>query len=305
MINQTLLQYIEGEPEVPFFLKPSWMEVVCPGEWDVIALEKDGKLQAFIPIRLRKKWGFRIVTTPYLTPHSGPWFAEGVDSGLATAELARRLDAFNYVHLSLDPALPYSIGSNPYLQFSAEPTFVLSGSMDDIHAGLQKKLRQQLNQSKDAFTLEAIDTATFYALIAQSFRRQSSAVPFSRTLIERMVTQLRKHRWGDLIGAKDSSGEFLAATLYYEDQQWMYTMLSGQNYASEPRNAHKWLHYEIIKKAIGKQKSINFMGSKIPGVAFWNSYFGADIRYYFRVKKHPGVLLTRIDHWRTRWSFSG
>lgn len=305
MKNHTLHQLIEDHPQVPFFLKPSWMEVVCPGEWDVIAQEKDGKLQAFIPFRLRNKWGYRIVTTPYLTPHSGPWIAEGMDNGSAIVELAKQMVAYDYVHLSLDPVLKHPVSWNSYLQFSAEPTFMLSGSMDDIYPGLQKKLRQQLNQSQGQFKSRAIDADAFFALISQSFQRRSSQVPFSRTLIGRIVMHIRKHRSGDLMGALDANGELLAATLYYEDQNCIYSLLSGQNYAEGPRNAHKWLHYEIIKYGIGQQKGINFMGSKIPGVAFWNSYFGAEVGYYYRIKKHPGGFLTRLDQMRNFWSFSG
>lgn len=277
-------------------MKPSWLETVCPGEWDVLYLEKGGELQAFFPFRLRKKWGIHIVTTPFLTPHSGPWIRTNTSPKESIEALIGKLNKYEYVHLTLDPDIEDPIYWNQHFDITVEPTFSFSGTPDQLNQGMQKKLRQQLRQVQDQFKSISIASPEFIVPVKQSFKRRKSKLPFSLDLINRIEAYLKTYSAGKIIGALDEKDEILAAAMYYEDAATIYTILSGQNYDHDPRLSHKWLHHLILVYGLEQGKTIHFMGSKIKGVAYWNSYFGAPVTSYFRIKKHPLQRLSWL--WR-------
>ncbi|MCB0659077.1 MAG: GNAT family N-acetyltransferase [Saprospiraceae bacterium] len=273
-------------------MKPSWLEVVCPGEWDIHTVEEKGQLIGVLPVRVRNKWGFHIATTPYLTPHSGPWH-RGPEARIG---LIRSLTDYDYSHLTLDDRQKDPLPWMPDFNLTLQPTFILEcATPEQVAVQMQKKLRQQLRQAEGRFTRILLDPQRFTGLVEQSFRHQQSTMPFTMDLLERVANYLERHRCGGLWGAVNEDGALITGALYYEDQHTLYTVLSGQDYRLNPHLSHKWLHQELLKYGISKGKRIHFMGSKIPGIAYWNSYFGAEISNYYQVKRIRNRIVRNVS----------
>ncbi len=65
-------QLCKDEKTIPIFSKDWWMDAVC-GEtnWDVLIVEKGGKIVAFMPIYIKRKYGIKYISQPKATQLSG------------------------------------------------------------------------------------------------------------------------------------------------------------------------------------------------------------------------------------------
>ncbi len=50
-----------------------WMDAVCNEDWDVIIYEENNRIISALPYFLNKKYGFRSIIPPHLSPISGIW----------------------------------------------------------------------------------------------------------------------------------------------------------------------------------------------------------------------------------------
>ncbi|MCB0669797.1 MAG: hypothetical protein KDC80_28425 [Saprospiraceae bacterium] len=290
MKNHTLHQLIEDHPQVPFFLKPSWMEVVCPGEWDLIAQEKDGKLQAFIPFRLRNKWGYRIVTTPYLTPHSGPWIAEGMDPKLKTEAykaIAKKISEYSYLNLKLEAAEDYFFAwSSSRVKMSLIPTFILkTNSISEYEKGISKRKLQKIRELRNKLKLSPFDTNDLIKALKSSYAHQGSKLPFAEKLIHEVVDFICLYNHGEVLGIKDNDGSPISGILYVEDNCSYYSLLRGQNYDCSNLPGLLFLQDMINQKAVISNQKMDFCGSQNKGIAMWNSQFGPTVNYFLSIRK--------------------
>jgi len=54
---------------IPIFLHHSWYDALFDSrDWNVILAEKNGEIIAFLPYVIYKKYGFKRILPPYLTP---------------------------------------------------------------------------------------------------------------------------------------------------------------------------------------------------------------------------------------------
>ncbi|MCB0667057.1 MAG: hypothetical protein KDC80_14590 [Saprospiraceae bacterium] len=305
MKEQVIHQLIEDHPEVPFFMKPSWLEVVCPGEWDIITQVKDGILQAFIPFRLRKKWGFRIVTTPYLTPHSGPWIAERMDpkqKSEAYKAIAKKISEYAYLNLKLEAAEDYFFAwSSPQVKMSLIPTFILkTNSISEYEKGISKRKLQKIRELRNKLKLSPFDSNDLIKVLKSSYAHQSSKLPFAEKLIHEVVDFILLYNHGEVLGIKDNDGNPISGILYVEDNWCYYSLLRGQNYEYTNLPGLLFLQDTINQIAVNSNKKMDFCGSQNKGIAKWNSQFGPTANYYLSIRRVYSKLFSELS--KTLWT---
>jgi len=70
--------FCASHPGIPIFSQPWWLDAVCPGEWDLILIEKNRKIAAVFPYYKTKiKRIFTHIGMPPLTQKLGPYIDYG------------------------------------------------------------------------------------------------------------------------------------------------------------------------------------------------------------------------------------
>ena len=75
-LTQTQLLYkelCEEEKTIPLWQQFWWFEAICPGQWEVLLVEENGKIMAALPYHFRTKLGMKFILQPQLTQATGPW----------------------------------------------------------------------------------------------------------------------------------------------------------------------------------------------------------------------------------------
>ena len=73
-------EFSKNEPSLPIFSRDWWLDAAAgPDGWNVAVVESTGKVMAAMPYALRRRYGLRVVSQPWLTRRLGPWIraAEG------------------------------------------------------------------------------------------------------------------------------------------------------------------------------------------------------------------------------------
>ena len=68
--KQAYLEFCENN-KVPFYCKPSWVEAITNGDWDVFGYEEAGKYIAYLPLEVKSKYGIKMAISPQMTTLNG------------------------------------------------------------------------------------------------------------------------------------------------------------------------------------------------------------------------------------------
>ena len=63
--------FVDESPHGCIFCRSWWLEAVCPGEFEILTLRKDGRIVAGMPVVISHKWGYTTVHMPQLTQTLG------------------------------------------------------------------------------------------------------------------------------------------------------------------------------------------------------------------------------------------
>lgn len=296
--RETYRQFAALAPDLPLFMQPWYLDVVCEGgEWDAVVVEKGGQIVAVMPYFLKKKWGRHYITMPQLCKLMGPWLLpdyrtlkwemrlykaliQQLPSGLAAF-----VQNFNY---SVHNWLPfYWAGFRQTTLYS----YVLSLDRPEsvIFNNIHKNYRQKIRSAAGKVVIRHdLPVSVLYELVGKTFARQSLTQPLDPIFLERFVAALEAKHCVKLFFATDINDQQVhAASLLAWDTESAYYLISGDN--PDLRNSGaavllKWTAIQYAKNTLGLP-FFDFEGSMIEAIEQGRRDFGAEQRPYFRVEK--------------------
>ena len=114
MDNKKLyIEYYDANREkLSLFHQPWWLDAVCGREnWDVCLETRDNRVLAYMPYYTTRKYGFRFLSMPPLTPYLGPEMADQIsgqdispgDTKKIYTSLVSQLPDFDFFNQSFRP----------------------------------------------------------------------------------------------------------------------------------------------------------------------------------------------------------
>lgn len=286
-------QLSEHMIEWPFYLKDWWLDATCtPAGWDAVVINTngDGEPDAVLPYEVRRKWGFRKVSTPEFTPWSGPWLKDTqrhkahhimAEFEALMTSIFDDLPRSRKVDIKLSPDIPYGLpahwaGFRESLMYTYRLSFnEAKNAFDNFNRSTRKEV-----QSFDA-ELFTPDGDEFFHFISNSNSKYTTA---QHRKLERIHSALQE-RERLVIRAARENDTWLGAVMGVIDREELFLLCSGLNRSVKPNFAFYAIIFDIIKRHEGRINTIDFMGSQDPSVAHSFRSLGAIPMSIRRIEK--------------------
>ncbi len=299
-------RFSQTETSLPLFARDWWLDAVSgPQGWDVAVVERGGEVMAALPFRLRRRFGFRWLSQPPLTPWLGPWIRpSAAKSANAMARekdlmeaLIDGLPPFDYFtqnwHHSRHNWLPfYWRGFSQTTRY----TYVLPDISNErsLWQAMDKSVRGTIRKAESRFRLSVrsdMGLDTFLALNRKTYGRQNSMPPYSDALVRRLDQACAERGCRRVFIAVDPDGRAHAGEYMVWDEQAAYALMGGADPTLRQSGATPLCLWHAIRHAATVTQSYDFSGSMIEAVERQFRAFGAVQRPYFRVAKANNKLL--------------
>lgn len=296
---------------LPIFLQPWWMDAVCAGKaWDVILVERDGKILAAMPYLIRKRMGLRFVLMPQQTQIGGVWIDQQLHDSGDRAAIGQVLDnvieqlnalklAYYYQHFAVRNPLAIQFAERGFLvrervTYRIEDT----SDMEVILRHMSKNKMRQLHRAQTAgLVLDTDMTAEdFYRAHQACLTRQGKQITYSREFLLVLERKTARNGQSQFLAVRTPAGELCAAVYLVWDNESVYYLIPFYNPQYKDSGAGAMLAVEAIKVAHDKGLIFDFEGSMVPGIANHYRQFGSDPAIYYSIER-ANSLFFRLMLW--------
>ncbi len=277
------------------FQEPWWLDAVAPGAWTSLEVSRGTQLTARMPIVVRRKYGFRIIRQPPLTPTLGPWFRspatntvrEMAEQKKTINELIDQLPNWDYFEVNLHPCVTNWL---PFYWRGFEQTTLYTYVLPDtsklgaLWAGMQENVRRHIRKAEKTLSIRTdLSVGQLLDVVALTFSRQGRRLPFKRELFCRIDDACRARDARRMYFAEDASGAIHAALYIVTDREYAYYLIGGADPQLRSSGAQSLLFWQAIKDASEENLKFDFEGSMIEPIERVFRAFGTVQVPYLRV----------------------
>jgi hypothetical protein len=281
--KQAYLEFCENN-EVPFYCKPSWIDAMTNGSWDVFGYEEAGKFVAYLPLEVKSKYGIKMAISPQMTTLNG--LVYDLPHNLTNSKLyskkrkiieniSNQLKEFHYVNFCVDEEywLPFKWNG-----FDVKPINMFSLN---THKPQQyhKSHKSLFKKSTEHHKIVNTDFETFTSLNEASFSNQGANLPYEKGRLKKALNKLNVL----IKGVENEKKDIVATALFLEDYLKVYFLASGINKDDSIAGDQIQLIDFGIKEAIKKQKEFCFYGSNKPTIAKFFERFSPVPETYWNI----------------------
>jgi lipid II:glycine glycyltransferase (peptidoglycan interpeptide bridge formation enzyme) len=303
MSNKDLyIKIAEGRKDIPLFLKPWWLDVVCE-DWDVAIARKGDQVAGVWPYPLEKKLGVGIIRNPKLTPYLGPKVflpadikernADGYEHE-TVAELMKQLPEAKVWHLALQPGMKQAgLFKNKKLSTQVQQTFLLELKEDEatLLSNMKDSTRRNIRMAEDEVTIsnETQYLRNLYGFQKQTLQKKGKQAGYPFKYLQKIMEACIAHDSARLWVAKE--GKKIQAIVWQVwDEERSYYFMGGQNPETNSYRAMSLLLWHMIREAKKRgHKTFDLEGSMDEGVERFFRNFGGDRALYMVLKKNSSI----------------
>lgn len=295
--------YCQSIEELAFYYQDWWLDAVCyPDEWSVsFATNKSENIIAALPYMDQKKFGFRLLRQPLLTPYLGP-IIKYPDNSFKTASklsyekklsesLYHELGKFDYFNQhfyhrvkNVQPWYWNDFETSVRYNFHLK----LDDIYDDIKAKYESKTRSHIKQATNKLNLINIDDRLkdFFELTKASFEYNNNKLPFDYKFLKRVDRALNDHKLRTIHAVVDHEDIVHAACYLVHDNGILYTLQISSDPNLRKNGAVQFLMDQIVRQYHKEYSYLDFCGTMLENVEPVFRSFGAEQVPYFQVSKH-------------------
>ena len=251
------------------FVEPWWLDAAAPGAWNAVVVERDGRVQAWLPYASLRRDQLSWCGVPQLTRLLFPVVA--LPAGKAETMGRRRFH--------LESALVAQLPSSSAYEFILPPdhgnavawqgqgfdarvqhTFIIDPATNHEERWQQvsRKTRNLVRRAEDALEIRTLTTDTFVA----EYRRNLGAVVTGDHVdsVRRLAAAAEAHAQGGAVGAVDQSGRIHATVLFLWDEHDYYYFLSTRDADVADLGAVDLLVWHGVTDAMARGLRFDFDG---------------------------------------------
>lgn len=288
--------FSRSQLDMPIFSKDWYLDAVYEDQWDVIVVERDGKIAASMPYLLKKKAFFKYIAQHFFTQTMGPYIAPEFRNINMEMKLMKELiaqlppfDGFEQnFHHQITNWLPFKWEG---FQQTTQYTYIIEDitDVDKVWDGFSSNYRNKIRKAESQ--LEVVTDRSLeecYDTIKKTFDRQEIKMPYSLDFLGRFDSRLYMECRNKIFFAQDKEGQIHAVLYLTLGDEFAYLHQAGSNPELRNSGADTYLIWEAIKYASQEEKlkGFDFQGSVLPNVEEMRRKSGAIQKPYFRVWKH-------------------
>lgn len=296
----------------PLWHRPWWLDLVShPGTWmGYVYEDEDSGCRAFMPLYIVRKGGVSIATQPVLTSRLGPWFLYGENTnpdvqnsfreaamGFFAAQCRKRF----FTRINLQPG-EHNIAPFLAAGFLAEErvTYLLDLRLTEevLFQGFNPPLQRQIRKGNALILCKnQVSPDHLQRAFGSTLRHRGIPDPLESGTLNRVHKAILNTDSGVLLSAHTSrEAPALAMVYLLWDRDiafaWIIASRDGR-----PPDAYSmpWLLWQAIQYARQRgQKTFDFDGSMVPGVARFFRQFGASPTQYLSLIRYRWPLIGRF-----------
>lgn len=294
----------ETEPSIPLFSRAWWLDAAAGvGNWDVLLIEKGGKIDAALPFVRRKRLGLTILTVPNLTPALGPWLRPY--KGKPAKTLAREKSLLTDLFDALPEHGLYQQNWNVErknwqplywkgFEQSTGYTYRLEdlSDTDDIWRSMDQHTRRNITKAQKELGISvrlARTTTEFLSVADKTFERQGLKPSYSQEYVAGLVDAAKARNAVDLLVAVHADGNVHAGAMIVYDDNTAYYLMGGGDPEFRNSGAASLVLWEAILRSKERVSAFDFEGSMMEPIERFFRGFGGALTPYLRIHKARSV----------------
>ena len=282
------------------FEQPWWLEILAPGKWGEVVVEKGNEVIARLPYVLDKGK----IEMPPLTQTLGPWMKPEIRDFLPgnkhlsnqkeiVSDLLGKLPKHKSLRITLDSVntyiLPYRwLGCNYYPTFSYRINNL--SNPDKIYSNFHNLAKKNINSArKKVNVIESSNPWDIIGLLHKTFKNQGRKYPVKDEIVHRLIESSISKKSGKLLIAQDYEGNLHSSVFIVYDKNVCYYLLAGSDPFYRSSGANSLLLWEAIKFASSVSKCFDFEGSNIESIEAFIKQFGGELITNYVISKQTFI----------------
>lgn len=269
---------IEASPQGLAYHLSWYLDITSPG-WEALV---DGDYENIMPLPVRRKYGLTYLIQPFLNQQLGVISVSG--KTVNTNEFLKKAsERFSYININLNR---YNECSNPDFSVLAynNHTLNLNQSIAELEEKYSRRTKRNISHAQESKLQIVYDvTAKEFTSFKAAYANPSLNKRF-KDILESIVSYTTQNGIGRVLAAKNVKGELISAAFYYWYKDRIYFLVTASSDEGKETSAMYLILDQIIHENAGANKILDFTGSNLKGVAYFNEGFGALPEHYLNVK---------------------
>jgi lipid II:glycine glycyltransferase (peptidoglycan interpeptide bridge formation enzyme) len=288
-----------------------FLDAVCGAEnWNIcMHIEQDGRINGVLPYFIKKKWGFKIITQPYLTGYMGLWIRYEPNWNVhqkASQERAILHNLVTQLPITAFFSQTYAPHFQNWLPFhwsgfdtNVRMTHLLNGlqNTEAIFKNFKVNVRKKIKKTTTIIRIETTDDVVLvYDIYEQIMATKGRKMSYSKAFLTNLHAKIKENQAGQLYKAVDTEGVVHAAVYVVWDTTTAYYWLGGSVVAHRNSGALTLLLWEIMQDVVKKGiQTFDFTGSNLENLETFFSAFNAEKQTCFNVSRYGNRFLKFVD----------
>jgi len=307
--KEKYIQFCAERPDIPVFSQPWWLDAICPNSWDVILIERNGKIVASFPYQKKKILKiFTQIGQPLLTQKLGPYIVYESDSLKESKKIQYEHEIYNAIIDNLPKFDAFLINFNwkykNWLPFywngfeqTARYTYILDDikNYDNLAINYARRKKRLIQKAEKTLTIRYdLPKDVFYDYFVNVIRERGGIVEFSKPIFERIYNAVYEQNVGKVFYCIDAEENIHAISLVIWDCECAYYLVAMRDEKYKNSGGTEFLVNEMIKYVSKFVNKFDFEGSMIKGVEESFRQYGARQTEYYTIFKHNNPFLKMI-----------
>ena len=262
------------------YAKSWYLNIISP-DWDALVM---GDYNVLMPLTHRKKYGIKYLYKPFFSQFLGVFYKNEEDSNYVSDFLKEASKRFRLINIQINVSNSNFKDDNCTLRQTQ--VLQLEGDYEITKSKFTRSARSNVNKSlrENLFIEKVYETKEHISLIKQMYndRNVQGVVEQDYLDLENIMKYAVKNEIGEIYHVL-SENEICASAFFLKWKDRIISLQTANNNLGREKRALYRLMNQIIKENAGNYKLLDFAGSNIPGVAEWNSSFGAENQHYYSV----------------------
>ena len=278
---------IKRAPNGNLYSNSWYLNIACPG-WNALVTEN---YDTVMPLPVRKKLSFSYVFQPFFVQQLGVFSVKPVTEEILIGFIKAIPKSISYVDYNLNfknnelpDCFTFVKNTTYHLRLNADYKEIAHNYAENTRRNIRKAEKAKLTIKKDLKPSEIVEFKKRTAkadLDSDGYKR-----------LQKLISWSVKYDSGRIYGACDSDGNLCAAVFFAFSHNYSYMLVSASDNIGKEASAMFLLINNFIYEFSGKNLTLDFEGSNIPGIARFFAGFGATPVYYhkYKLNRLPKIL---------------
>lgn len=263
----------------------SWYLDCVAENWDGLVLDE---YAAVFPLVRNRRFLIHYLYQPMFTQQLGIFSKELLNEEILPVFLDALPAKFRFIEINVNHHNPlrhkdFEINprTNLCLALNANYEKLFQNYQDNAKRNVQKALKNDLHVAED---LKAEAVIEFYK--TNTGIKIPELGEYQYEHLEELIAELMQRNMGKLVGVQDANENLFATGFFILTENKIINLLPSTGEDGKNNGAGFLMIDHLVREFAGSEKTLDFEGSMIPGIARFYKSFGAQEQTYWRLRRN-------------------